>query len=249
MKIELDKINKELEELSSLEIISWAIEQFKGRKIKLSTSFGVEGIVVLDLLQRIGGKFEVFTIDTGRNFNETYEIWDSILKRYNININVYAPDADDLSKLCLQYGPNLFYESIEQRKKCCYVRKVKPLCKALLNTDLWITGLRRQQSKNRDSTQILSWNETHGIYKLCPIAKWSEENVWEYTRNNNIPYHALYNKGFFTIGCQPCTRQGRPAESQRSCRWWWENDEHKECGIHFEDGKIVRNKDSNNWII
>ncbi|MCF7791080.1 MAG: phosphoadenylyl-sulfate reductase [Victivallales bacterium] len=245
----VEGVNKKLENLSSLEMLKWALKEFKDCKISLSTSFGAEGIVILDMLLRISSDFEVFTIDTGRNFNETYDVWQRIIDRYGIEIKVYSPEPEDLDELINGYGPNLFYKSPEDRKRCCYIRKVKPLRKALRNTSLWVTGLRREQSGFRNETKIFSWNKAHETYKFCPLAKWSQQNVWDYIRNNNVPYNSLYDKGYFTIGCQPCTRPGRPAESSRSCRWWWEKDSNKECGIHFEGGKVKRNKETLNWNI
>ena len=144
-------------------------------------------------------------------------------------------------------GPNPFCSSVNERKECCAIRKMEPLKRALSDADLWISGIRRLQASYRLSTEIIECTKSHSVYKLAPSAKWSEEKVWEYTRNNNLPYNKLYDKGFKTIGCEPCTRPERPAEKSRSCRWWWEDDAQKECGIHFDGKKLVRS--SLNWSI
>jgi phosphoadenosine phosphosulfate reductase len=154
-----------------------------------------------------------------------------------------------LVELQRQGGPNLFYQSVELRKRCCYVRKVKPLHRALADCDVWIAALRRGQSEARAETEVFSYVEEHSVYKLCPLTHWDEHAVWEYIRNNAVPYHALYDEGYPSIGCAPCCRPVRPAESQRASRWWWEQDAQKECGLHIEEGRVVRPKATPTWTI
>ncbi len=249
MKLDLDKLNEQLENNTTFEIIEWAYSNFSNNKITISTSFGAEGTVLLDMVLRIQANPKVFTIDTGRNFQETYNVWQELIDRYKINIDVYAPDPQDIYDLQKGYGPNLFYKDVELRKACCHARKVKPMQKALAGNELWISPLRREQSEFRKDIKILEWNAQHNIYKISPLAKWSESDVWDYIRNNSLPYNKLYDQGYPTIGCQPCSRPVRPAESKRSGRWWWEDDANKECGIHIVDGKVIRKKNIADWNI
>jgi phosphoadenosine phosphosulfate reductase len=192
------------------------------------------------MLVELVKKPRVFTIDTGRNFPETYEVWDAAIKKYQIPIETYYPRSKDIYELNTSAGPNLFYESVENRKKCCHVRKVIPLSDALKDAKVWLSGLRRQQGKTRKDIPIIAFNEKYQVYKICPLANWDEEHVWYFIRNNDIPYNKLHDRGFPTIGCAPCTRPVRPAQDIRSGRWWWEQPEQRECGIHIEDGKVVR---------
>jgi phosphoadenosine phosphosulfate reductase len=229
--------------------VEWVYKTFSSSEVKLSTSFGAEGMVLIHLLKQMVDEPRVFTIDTGRNFQETYDVWQEVVDRYKIHIEAFGPDPADLAVLVNEVGPNLFYASVENRKNCCHVRKKKPLKKALADAKVWISGLRRQQGQTRQHLDIISWVEDHQVLKVCPLANWFEANVWEYIRENGVPYNKLHDKGFPTIGCAPCTRPVRPAEDMRSGRWWWEADEAKECGIHFEDGKLVRDKPPVNYKI
>lgn len=249
MKQDLDKINKELEHESALNIIKWAYRTFDHNTIKLSTSFGAEGMVMIHILANTIENPKIFTIDTGRLFHSTYDVWQEVIDKYKVKIETFYPDAKDIAELVNPEGPNLFYKSVENRKKCCYVRKVKPLKKALADADVWMSGLRRSQSESRNEIQIVSYNETHDCYKIAPLVNWSENDVWEYIRNNGVPYDKHHDRGYFTIGCEPCTRPVRPAEGLRSGRWWWESEEHKECGLHIEGGKIIKKKQTPNWTI
>lgn len=247
--IDINKTNKLLEDKTALDIIKWTYKTFDKEHVKTSTSFGAEGMVLIHLLINTVENPKIFTIDTGRLFQSTYEVWQEIVDKYKINIEAFFPESKDISELVGAAGPNLFYKSVENRKKCCYVRKVKPLQKALDGTQAWISGIRRSQSDSRANVKIVSYSEAHNCYKIAPLAKWSEENVWEYIRNNGVPYDKHHDKGYFTIGCAPCTRPVRPAEDIRSGRWWWEKKQHKECGIHIENGKIIQKKQSPDWTI
>jgi phosphoadenosine phosphosulfate reductase len=243
------EFNTALENATTHDILKWCYAHFDAQRIKLSTSFGAEGMVLLHMLVALIRKPRVFFIDTGRNFQETYDVWQRVTDTYDLDIEVFPPDPDDLADLAKHGGPNLFFLDVEHRKQCCHVRKVKPLLRALADTDAWIAPLRRGQSDARSKIDIVSFSTQHNVYKICPLAKWSEDDVWEYIRNNNVPYNALYDKGYPTIGCAPCCRPLRPAEKNRASRWWWEQDAQKECGIHIEDGKIVRTAKPPTWSI
>lgn len=241
MELDLKTLNEEFDKKTATSIIANIYDMFDEQEVTLSTSFGAEGLVLIHLLAETVDHPRIFTIDTGRNFRETYDVWQEVMEKYKIPIEVYYPDPQDISGLNNESGPNMFYESVKNRKQCCYVRKVKPLKNALKDAKVWISGLRRELGDTRNDSDI-SWVEEHQVYKLCPLANWFESNVWDMIRNNQIPYNKLHDKGFPTIGCAPCTRPVRHAEDIRSGRWWWETDEKKECGIHFEDGKTVRKK-------
>jgi phosphoadenosine phosphosulfate reductase len=249
MKLNLKALNEGFENSTATSIIDRIYELFDVNDVKLSTSFGAEGLVLIHLVAQAVEHPRVFTIDTGRNFQETYDVWQEVMEKYKIPIEVYYPDPEDIARLNDQAGPNMFYKSVDNRKQCCFVRKVKPLKKALKDAKVWISGLRREQGITRNELDIISWVEEHQVFKVCPLANWFESNVWDMIRNNQIPYNKLHDKGFPTIGCAPCTRPVRPAEDKRSGRWWWEADEKKECGIHIEDGKIVRKKPGIDYTI
>ena len=249
MQLDVPKLNAEFERQSATAIIDWTFNTFDADAVKLSTSFGAEGMTLIHLLKQRVEKPRVFTIDTGRNFQETYDVWQEAIDRYQIEIEAFYPDPADLAELTTRQGPNLFYKSVENRQRCCHARKVVPLRKALTDAKVWSSGLRRDQGTTRQEIDILSWNEQHQVFKIHPLANWFEANVWEFIRNNDVPYNKLHDKGFPTIGCAPCTRPIRPAEDPRAGRWWWEDDEKKECGIHLEDGKLVRKQAPTNYSI
>ena len=190
-------------------------------------------MVLIDMWAKINPGGKVFTLDTGRLPQETYEVMEEIRKKYPITLEYYFPDKEDVEKMLREHGPNLFYKSVELRKLCCYVRKVKPLARALAGKEAWITGLRREQAVTRKSIRKVEIDEVHGnIVKINPLADWTEEMVWEYIRKNEVPYNKLHYKNFPSIGCAPCTRAVKPGEDIRAGRWWWELPEHKECGLH-----------------
>jgi len=238
--VSLEAVRRELDGQPALDIVRWCYENFEPGHIALSTSFGAEGMVLLDMIMQVCQSPRVFTIDTGRMFQETYDVWQKVIEKYNIPIEVCYPDAGDINAMVKEQGPNLFYKSVENRKRCCYVRKVAPLRPALRDTHVWLTALRRGQSESRSEIPVIDFVPDYGLYKVCPLYQWSEETVWEYIRNNGVPFNELYNRGFRTIGCRPCSRAIGPHEDTRAGRWWWEKETAKECGIHVHGGKVQR---------
>jgi phosphoadenosine phosphosulfate reductase len=212
-------------------ILKWTSEKF-GPRVALATSFGAEDQVLTDLWAGTGKPGRIFTLDTGRFFQETYDVMHATMKRYGLQIEVYAPDADELARLVEADGPNLFYESVEKRKACCAVRKTRPLMHALRGMEAWVTGLRKEQSITRMETEAIEWDEVHGLYKISPLHDWTEDQVWAYIREHGVPFNALHEQGFRSIGCAPCTRAVPSGENVRAGRWWWEEPEHRECGLH-----------------
>jgi phosphoadenosine phosphosulfate reductase len=208
--------------------------QFPGEVI-FSTSFSYEDQVITDKILSNQLPIKIFTLDTGRLFPETYSVWRSTNERYNTRIRAYYPDAISLENFVAEKGPNAFYESVENRKDCCYIRKVAPLKRALKGNSIWITGLRAEHSADRHNTPQIEWDETNNIIKYHPILHWTTEEVKEYINENDIPYNSLHDKGFVSIGCAPCTRAIRPGEDFRAGRWWWEDNSKKECGLHVHD--------------
>jgi len=209
----------------------------------LATAFGVEGMVILDIVDRLGLDLEIFTIDTGRLPEETLALMDETRKRYQRPINVYFPQAALVEDYVRSYGVNAFYESVELRKRCCEIRKIEPLRRALSGKKLWITGLRKEQSVTRSDVTPLSYDQVNGLMKLNPVVDWEQTDLWAYVERSSVPVNALHKRGFPSIGCAPCTRAIQPGEDARAGRWWWETPESKECGLHFDPtGKLVRSK-------
>jgi len=178
-------------------------------------------------------------LDTGRLHNDTYETMAKTSQKYGFNYEVYYPSQEHLEELIQKKGINLFYESVENRKACCRIRKVEPLSRALSKVSAWVTGLRKAQSVTRADIPLVEWDDVHQIIKINPLHDWSESDVWNYIKENSIPYNPLHDQGVPSIGCAPCTRAIKPGEDIRSGRWWWESPESKECGLHLKDGKLV----------
>lgn len=223
---------EEFEAKTAQEILAWALAEFHPR-IALAASFGAEDVVVIDMLMKLNGGARVFTLDTGRLPYETYALMEAIRERYGLAVEVYFPQADAVEVMVREHGVNLFYKSIENRKRCCGVRKVEPLGRALQGLEAWITGLRREQAVTRTEVRKVEVDPDHGgIVKVNPLADWTWAEVWEYIRAHNVPYNALHDRGYPSIGCAPCTRAVAPGEDPRAGRWWWENPETKECGLH-----------------
>lgn len=215
------------------EVLARALELFHPR-IALASSFSLEDAVVLDLLVQVRPDARVFALDTGRLNPETYECAETLRRRYGVTIEWFFPRHEAVETLEREKGLFSFKESVENRKECCGIRKVEPLGRALSQLDAWITGLRREQSVTRTELAVVEKDASHGgIAKINPLAAWSLHDLWEYARERKLPYNRLYDQGYTSIGCAPCTRAIEPGEDQRAGRWWWENPEHKECGLHL----------------
>ncbi|MBK9358216.1 MAG: phosphoadenylyl-sulfate reductase [Bacteroidales bacterium] len=213
------------------DVLNWFLIEFEG-KVAFSTSLGAEDQVITRMISDIDRSARVFTLDTGRLFPETYDLIDITSKKYGLNIEIMFPDADRVESMVNSKGINLFYDSIENRKLCCHIRKIEPLKRAFEGLDAWICGLRRDQSVTRKDIQLVEWDDTNGLIKVNPLIDWTEEQVWNYIRGNHVPYNQLHDKGYPSIGCQPCTRAILPGEDVRAGRWWWENPDSRECGLH-----------------
>ena len=207
-----------------------------------ASSLAAEDMVLTDMILRAKLQIRVFTLETGRLHKETLDVLDRIKETYNYEIALYRPDPAAVDAYVQQNGLNAFYDSVEMRKECCRIRKVEPLNRALAGNKAWITGQRRTQSTTRAALDVQEQDEAHGMVKFNPLADWSEDDVWHYIRSNKVPYNLLHDKGYPSIGCEPCTRSIQPGEDVRAGRWWWENPESKECGLHVVDGKLVRIK-------
>jgi len=216
------------------EIMEYFTQTYPG-KITLGSSLGAEDQVLTDLFVKTGMPVQIFTLDTGRLFQETYDLIDATNEKYNIKIDVFFPDKKKVETMVKENGVNLFYHSIENRKLCCHFRKVEPLKRALSGMDVWITGLRKDQSVTRFYSKVVEWDEGNKILKVNPLLNWTEKDVWSYIKDNEVPYNILHDKGFPSIGCQPCTRAVEPGEDIRAGRWWWETADKKECGLHVKE--------------
>ncbi|MCX6326472.1 MAG: phosphoadenylyl-sulfate reductase [Bacteroidia bacterium] len=217
-------IEERLEEMVSL---------FRGRII-FTTSFGIEDQVIIHKIFSNNLAIKVVTLDTGRLFPETYKAFSQTIIKYNKKINVYFPDYLSVEKMVTEKGPFSFYESVDNRKECCRFRKVVPLSRALAGMECWISGIRAGQSDNRSQMSDLEYDEEKKLFKFHPLFDWSIEDVENYVKENNIPYNSLHDKGFVSIGCEPCTRAVIKGQDSRSGRWWWETDSQKECGVHIK---------------
>lgn len=221
---------KKIEQSTLPEAVGLVAELFPG-KVVFSSSLGQEDQVLTDVIFKHNIDVSIFTIDTGRLFNETYELLDKTIARYKKPIRVFFPEASDVEEFVMVKGINSFYESVENRKECCYIRKVKPLNRALEGAKVWITGLRAGQSDNRRQMPMIEWSEEKQLFKFNPLINWSFEEVMSYLKENFVPYNSLHDKGYISIGCAPCTRAIEPGEDPRAGRWWWETSQ-KECGLH-----------------
>ena len=213
------------------EVLTFFLQAFRGR-IALSSSLSIEDQMLTDLIAKTDPTTRIFTLDTGRLFPETYSLIERTRMKYPITLEVFFPEASEVEKMVKEEGINLFYAGIEQRKRCCNVRKMQPLKRAFQGLEVWICGLRKEQSVTRHDMQMVEWDAQNQLIKLNPLIDVTEEQVWDYIKANQVPYNKLHDKGFPSIGCQPCTRAVEPGEDIRAGRWWWENPEHKECGLH-----------------
>lgn len=240
--VNLTEFENRLRGKTPQEVIHQILQFFGIKKIALASSLGAEDQVLSDMLLKTNREVSIFTLDTGRLHQETYDVISAVRKKYNYSVELLFPKREEIEKMVNTKGPNLFYESIENRKECCFVRKVQPLRKKLATLDAWICGLRRDQSPDRSAVKVIEWDEGNQLIKINPLLEWSEEDVWNYIRENDVPHNTLHDKGFPSIGCAPCTRAVKPGEDFRAGRWYWETEAVKECGLHWKDGKLVRAK-------
>ncbi len=233
MKENIKQLNKQLSKSNVHEVLEYFLLNYKG-KIAQASSLSVEDQVVTDLILQKDKSVKIFTLDTGRLPEETYQVMDATNKKYQIKMDVYYPDYKNIQQLYKNQGINGFKESIENRKTCCYVRKIEPLMRALNGLDVWITGLRKSQSQTREEMQLIEWDTGNNLIKVNPLIQWSENETWDYIKEHKVPYNKLHDKGYPSVGCEPCTRAIKYGEDIRAGRWWWENPEHKECGLHIK---------------
>jgi phosphoadenosine phosphosulfate reductase len=231
MKAQIAQWNEELKDKSAIGVIAYFLLHFN-EQIVLSTSLGLEDQVLTEMVLRQNKQTEVFTLDTGRLFPETYDLIARTNKQYGIRMKTYLPDPIQVEEMVAKYGINLFYDSFENRKMCCGIRKVAQLPRAFAGKKAWISGLRKDQSVSRFFSKLVEWDKNNGLVKINPLINWTEKEVWAYIKDHNIPYNVLHDRGFPSIGCEPCTRAIEPGEDVRAGRWWWENEAHKECGLH-----------------
>ncbi len=227
----IDELNEKLKNSSTQEIIEFFINEYK-EKIALASSLGAEDQVLTDMIFKTDNTARVFTLDTGRLNPETYDVMDATNLKYSVKLEVYFPKSQEVQNLYATQGVNGHYESIENRKRCCNIRKIEPLKRALEGLEVWITGLRSAQSITREEMRLVEWDEGFNLIKVNPLINWCEKEVWDYIKTNHVPYNKLHDQGFPSIGCAPCTRAIKDGEDVRAGRWWWENPEHKECGLH-----------------
>lgn len=228
---EIEELNEKFANKSPVELIRFFSELY-GDKIALSTSLGAEDQVLTHMVMEGAPGMDIFTLDTGRLFPETYDLIARTRAKYNKDIDVYFPERADVEAMVKASGINLFYDSIENRKMCCGVRKLDPLKRAFVGLDAWVCGLRASQAVTRSEAKLVEWDVVNEVIKINPLVHWSEDMVWDYIKANKVPYNTLHDKGFPSIGCQPCTRAVLAGEDVRAGRWYWENPETKECGLH-----------------
>lgn len=205
--------------------------------VTLASSYGAEDMVLMDLICKFAPQIEIFTLDTGRLPKETYEVMQQVKAHYGTEVQVYFPEAKELEEYVTQQGPNAFYDSIDLRKQCCAIRKVAPLKRALAGKKAWLTGMRRSQAVTRSELPVSEWDADHGLQKFSPLTDWSNGDVWAYIKAFDVPYNKLHDEGYASIGCAPCTRAITMGEDIRAGRWWWEDPENKECGLHVKAEK------------
>ncbi len=231
--MDINSLNEQFRGKTPQEILEYFLNEY-GDKAALSSSFGAEDQVLTDMLLKLNKEANIFTLDTGRLHPETYSVMDATNLKYGVKVNVFFPKNEAVQELYAKQGINGFYESIENRKACCGARKIEPLQRALKPLEVWITGLRAAQSVTRTETPIVEYDANFEVIKINPLINWSEDDVWDYIKSNNVPYNKLHDQGFPSIGCAPCTRAVAKGADIRSGRWWWENPEHKECGLHVK---------------
>jgi phosphoadenosine phosphosulfate reductase len=217
------------------QILADAVRDFS--PVTFANSLGAEDMVLTDLIAKYQPDIVMFSLDTGRLPQETYDLMQAVRVRYSVPLNIYFPDAAQVENYVAKNGVNGFYDSVENRKACCHIRKVEPLKRALAGNKAWITGMRRDQAVTRGGLEVSSFDADHSMQKINPLLDWTNDEVWEYIKQNDVPYNKMHDRFYPSIGCAPCTRAVTPGEDIRSGRWWWENPENKECGLHV--GKIT----------
>jgi phosphoadenosine phosphosulfate reductase len=224
-------LNERFRDASAQEVVGYFLKAYQGR-IALSSSLSIEDQTLTDIIVTQDKNTRIFTLDTGRLFPETYQLIEKTNMTYDIKIEVFFPDYHEVQRMVREEGINLFYNSVESRHRCCQIRKLEPLKRAFQGLDVWICGLRREQSITRQDMQVVEWDEMHQLIKVNPLISWTEQQVWEYIKKHSVPYNKLHDRGYPSIGCEPCTRAVQPGEDVRSGRWWWESPDHRECGLH-----------------
>ena len=222
---------RELERMAAAVRALLSSELARHGRLVYSNSLGAEAMVLTDIIWTHLPQIEVFSIDTGRLYDETYDLLERLQRRYQRTLRVVYPDAAALERLVARQGVNGFYHSLEARLECCRIRKVEPFRRAIAGFPAWITGVRREQSASRARSEAVEWDDEHGLYRLSPLLEWTEEQVWQYIRLHRLPYNPLHDRHYPSIGCSPCTRAIQPGESRRAGRWWWEQSESRECGL------------------
>lgn len=230
-KNKIEDILKDIDDLNAEDTIVYIYNQYK-EKVAFATSLGEEDQVITHMISKYAPQMKIFTLDTGRLYQETYQLLEKTQKRYPMNIDIYFPDQNAVEQMVNQKGINLFYHSIDNRKLCCGIRKIEPLKRALETVDAWVVGLRREQSVTRSDLKKVEWDEGNQKIKFNPLIDWTYEQLQEYIKNEKIDVNPLHSEGFVSIGCAPCTRAIQPGEDIRAGRWWWEAPEQKECGLH-----------------
>lgn len=225
-----NELNEQLKGKTAQEVVAYFLDNYK--EVALSSSLAAEDQALSDVILKHDKSARIFTLDTGRLHPETYDVMDATNLKYNIKIDVYFPNEQNVQELYKTQGVNGHYESIDKRKHCCFVRKIEPLKRALKGLDIWFTGLRASQSVTRTQMPLVEYDAAFDVIKVNPLIDWNEEDVWAYIKENRVPYNKLHDQGFPSIGCAPCTRAVKDGEDIRAGRWWWENPEHKECGLH-----------------
>lgn len=228
----IEEVREIFNPLSAEEIIQ-NVAEFFGQDSVFSSSLGLEDQVITYMIADKNLNIPIFFIDTGRHFQETYDVLQMTVSRYKTKVLSYHPDNEDVEELLNNHGPNSFYNSVENRQHCCHIRKVKPLKRALTGKVCWITGIRKEQSQNRTNMEKVEWDDKNQIVKIHPLFDWDLKKVQHYIAKNDIPINTLHKENFPSVGCAPCTRAVKPGEDLRAGRWWWENDEAQECGLHF----------------
>ncbi len=234
MQEKIQSYNRDLKDASAREIISFFCAEFADQ-IAFATSLGAEDQVITHMIANTDPTVRIITLDTGRLFQESYDLIDITRKKYGMVIHISFPDGEDVEEMVSAHGINLFYDSVENRKLCCHIRKVEPFKRALRGLDAWFSGLRKDQSVTRKNRELVEWDETNEMIKINPLLNWTEAQVWDYIKTHGIPYNPLHDKGFPSIGCLPCTRAILPGEDLRAGRWWWENPDNRECGLHLKE--------------